>query len=163
MGGWHFLTVTVHGMHVQDKLSEGHRKLPRMSITSCWRRVCGWKLHLMLLFPLFHPLHTMHLHPRLLLYLTWCWFRDYFCWSVAFFPTSHLTFFVLRLTVTDKFTQRLKAASEERHRLFPEPFELTCAELKHSSFIFVFYSVRDFYTISCKSTAEVVFLNKSVR
>lgn len=51
MGGWHLLTVTILGMHVQDRLSEGHWKLPSMSITYSWQVVWRWKLHVMVLFP----------------------------------------------------------------------------------------------------------------
>lgn len=51
MGGWHLLTVTIPGTHVQERLSEGHRKLPSMSITYGGHGVWRWKPLVMILFP----------------------------------------------------------------------------------------------------------------
>lgn len=83
MGGWHLLTVTIPGMHVQDRLSEGHWKLPSVSVTYGWQGVWRWKLLVMILFPLL-CLSSRSRWALECLCPTWHWFPNDFFWSVVF-------------------------------------------------------------------------------
>lgn len=122
MGGWHLLTVTIPGRHVQDRLSEGHRKPASMSIThglqGVWKREtpCNDFISPSSVNP------TMHLSPAVKSLFVWpdSDFRiSTELWRFIIFAsqrsdlkprTSVPLFWHWATVLMDKFTQRIMAA-----------------------------------------------------